>query len=517
MLAKAVAVFVAFMFIVYVIGLWINIGTQNLVRRQIIENTHLQLTYFSESLDREIENVFRQQVALRNDFGLRRLLLYQDLSDMSSIFLQLRRISGSFTTIYNSSPHVSDVGIYMPNFNRISKWGLLFALPNEEDRALITSVQQSGQSLFHYGQDLVIGMPVHEGLMPRGHNDAVIYAIFSGEAIVRTLNQMAHAYGLNVALFSSGRQILVAGQSLSGNHIFDYARAVNSDEPHLININGTSMWALRTPSDRFGLELVALLPTTQVDAVIIPTLIATVILFTVSMITGVVIFTIYISRLIRQIYLQKQASEKARFDQLHLQITPHFLYNCFYQIYRLGKLMDTDAVSEMSLRLSQYYQYITRSTDDTATLQLEAKHAEDFAAIQNIRYGGRIECRFGPIPEPCRDMKMPKLFLQPLVENAYIHGMDSPKSASLVEVNFVYENGKLLISVEDDGSSLDDIALSRLEKRLTSTKTEEETSSMFNIRKRLEFMYGNNILMRVKRGAMNGLRIEIEICKQSSG
>jgi len=512
MLTKAVVVFVLLMFTVYAFGLWLNINTQNLVRRQIVEYAHLQLTYLAESLDREIEHVFRQQVALNNDHNLRRLTLYPDLSDMGSIFVNLRRISGNFSAIYNSSSHVSDVGVYLPNLNRISKWGLLFASPSEYDRVLIDNIQKNDRHIFSIGQDLIIGMPLHERiLLPPGPGSAVSYVRFSGKALIETLNQMAGAYGLTIALFNNGELVVTAGNYIYNKRLFSHALGTNAGEPHFLRSAEESMWILRAPFSRFDFELVAVLPNTQVDITIIPTMVATIILFAVSMIIGAIIFTMYISRLIKQIYQQKQASEKARLGQLHLQITPHFLYNSFYQIYRLGKMGDVDAISEMSLKLSQYYQYITRSKDDDITLQLEVRHAEDYAAIQSIRSGGRVECFFEPIPKQCLEMKMPKLFLQPLVENAYIHGTNNTKVLSEIHVGFVHKDNGLLIFVEDDGNCPDDNFLDNLRKRLSSYDREEETSSLFNILQRLEFMYGKRVRMNALRGEMGGLRIEIVI------
>jgi len=106
---------------------------------------------------------------------------------------------------------------------------------------------------------------------------------------------------------------------------------------------------------------------------------------------------------------------------------------------------------------------------------------------------------------------MPKLFLHPLVENAYTHGMDNAKGASQIELNFTYEEGKLSLSIEDNGRGLEDETLASLRERLNLTKSKNEVSSIFNLRRRLDFMYGDNAKMEVKRGNMGGLRVEVEI------
>ena len=509
-LTRAVVIFVLFMFTVYAIGLWHNMRTLNIVRSQIIDYANLQLTYLADRLDREMEHVFRQQAALSNDIGFRLLLLHPDLSDMGSIFTQLRRINNNISTIYNSSTHISDVGVYLPNLDRVSRWGTLFASPTDSCRALFNYIQASDKTIFPYSNDLVMGIPVFGNpAIPHRRGEAIAFVRFSGDAIAQTMSQMALAYDLTIALLYNGEYVFTVGPTPPSD--WHQILAVNNTKPYLMQNGNDSFWVLRTQFSQHDFELAALLSSTHVDVMILPSMVGTVIIYLVSMIVGTIIFTIYISRLIKQLYEERRTAETAQLGQLNLQITPHFLYNCFYQIYRLGKLGDMDAVSEISLRLSQYYQYITRTKDDAVTLQIEVKHAEDYAAIQSIRNGGRIECRFGSVPENCYSLKVPKLFLQPLVENAYIHGMNGMKNMSLIDIGFELNEDKLCIWVEDNGVGLDDRAISDLRKRLENPKSNAETTSLLNIYQRLRFMYEEDAQMSISRGETGGLRIEITI------
>jgi len=508
MLAKAVVVFMVFMLIVYAFGLWLNVNTQNLVRQQTIEYTHRQLTYLAENLDREMEHIFRQQVALSNDFALRLLLLYPDTSEMASIFNHLRRINTHFSAIYMSTPHVSGVGVFLPEMNRITRWGLLFSAPTEEDTALMYAIQTNGQRIFSYEQDLVMGMPLLGNLITEpGKDGAVSFVRLSGDTIGNTLSQMAIAYNLTIALYNGSTKVLFGGNELDASWMVLHDS--NIFEPrHVVN-NGESMWVLRAPFSSWDFELVAWLPNTQVDMAI-PTMVATFVLFALSLIVGVICFALYTNRLIKLFHNEKLASEKAQLGQLSLQIAPHFLYNSFYQIYRLGKLGDMDAVSDISLKLSQYFQYITRSREDSITLALEVKHAKDYAAIQNIRYAGQVKCRFDPVPEPYGETIMPKLFLQPIIENAYIHALDNTEGIMLIHVGIAFRNGDLCISVEDNGTTLDDGTLARLQERLTAPDaTKDELTSLLNISQRIALMYGEQACMGISRGDMGGLRVEI--------
>jgi len=509
MLAKAVVVFVAFMLIVYAFGLWLNINSQNLVRRQTIEYTHRQLAYLAGNLDREMEHIFRQQVALSNDFALRLLLLYSDASEMASVFNHLRRINTHFSAIYMSTPHVSGVGVYLPELNRITRWGLLFSAPTEEDLALIYAIQTSASRIFPYEYDLVMGLPLLGNLVTvPGSDSAVSYVRLCGNTIGNTLYQMAAAYNLTIALYNGSTRVLYVGNEIDASWAITHESDILG--PRHVTNNGESMWVFAAPFPGWDFELVAWLPNTQAD-VAIPTMVVTFALFALSLVVGVICFAVYANRLIQLFYNEKQVSEKALLGQLNLQIAPHFLYNSFYQIYRLGKLGDMDAVTDISLRLSQYYQYITRSRDDYITLALEVKHAKDYTAIQDIRYAGQVECQFDPVIEPFGQTAMPKLFLQPIIENAYVHGLENNEGITLIHVGIACKNDELCLSVEDNGTALDDATLTTLQERLAAPDPKDELSSLMNIHQRISLMYGENARMSVCRGDMGGLRVEIRI------
>ena len=506
MLAKAVAILVVFMLTVYAIGLWLNIRTQHLVRQQTIDNTHMHLAYFADRLDRELEHIFLQQAILANDHGLRLTLLQPDFSDMGSIFMQARRIRGIIGMIFHTSPFVSDVGVYFPNLNRVTRWGLTLAPPTPSCIRLINEVQAANEPIFMFDEDFVIGMVI-------GTGPAVSYVRLCGEALSESLSQMAKAYGLTVVLMGGGTSVLSTGVSPPG--VILNSLPNNQEAAYFWQYEGEAYWILSAPFLRFDFELVAFLPNTHVNAPIISTMVGTLFFYAVSMIIGVFVFTVYVSRMIRRINEERRLSERAQLSRLHMQITPHFLYNSFYHIYRLGKMGDMEAVSEMSLKLSKYYEYITRTGDEAATLETEVKHAEDYVVIQDIRFGGQIECCFGPLPSGWRDFVLPKLFLQPLIENSYNHGKNGKNGISVINVGFSGNTEVLRIWVEDDGTCLSDDIITVLRGKLRNHQSNKSPTSLINIRQRFQFMYGDNAQVDVLRGELGGLRVEIAVKRGS--
>jgi len=502
------------MLIIYALGLWINISAQNIVRHQSVEYTYSQLAHLVNNFDQEIERLFRQQVMLSNDSSLNLLLLYTDTTEMGSVFNHLHRISTHLSAIYMSSVHVNDVGVYLPKMSRITRHDILFSPLSTEDRAFMDVLLYggNGRQIILYEQDLVIRLPLSSTFITQfDPESAISYIRISGESIRRTLEQMAFAYNMDIALYNGGEAILATDVHME-NGQFDFSALLASGDDSYIWRNLDGMWVLHAPFSLWNLDLIALLFNTQVDSTVIPTLFTTFVFFSISLIGSTIVFTIYISRLSKQIHIEQRISENAKLRHLHLQITPHFLYNSFYHIYRLSKLEDMDTIAEISIKLSQFYQYITRSRDDSALLALEFKHAEDYAKIQSIRYGERVKCNFATVPDSCCNISVPKLFLQPLIENAYVHALEGAcGTLTAIRTSVFHRKGRILISVEDDGTGLDDAVIAKLKHDFTEENTHGEITSLQNINQRLALMYGDKAYMDASRSDMGGLRIDITI------
>lgn len=89
---------------------------------------------------------------------------------------------------------------------------------------------------------------------------------------------------------------------------------------------------------------------------------------------------------------------------------------------------DTEGVAEMSMKLSAYYRYITRSAQTVVPLSMEYQNIVDYTEIQTIRFGERIAVELQPLPEAYRELNVPRFILQPMFENAYNHGVEKWKT-----------------------------------------------------------------------------------------
>ncbi|MFD2880128.1 sensor histidine kinase [Paenibacillus rhizoplanae] len=134
-----------------------------------------------------------------------------------------------------------------------------------------------------------------------------------------------------------------------------------------------------------------------------------------------------IQSLIEQVYLEQLRAKDAHLKQLQSQINPHFLYNCLFFIKSKAAIGDTESVEAMALSLGEYYRYITRVDHSLTTLQDELKLLENYLKIQNLRKQ-RIRYEMDMETE-LLDLNIPRLLIQPLVENSIIHGIERKKSA----------------------------------------------------------------------------------------
>jgi len=178
-----------------------------------------------------------------------------------------------------------------------------------------------------------------------------------------------------------------------------------------------------------------------------------------------------IQSLFENVYMEKIHVREARLKQLQSQINPHFFYNCFSFITSMAKLNNQQAVIAMSKNLSQYYRYTTRQERDLVPMIEEIDFVQNYLEIQQMRMS-RLNYNIH-LPETIKSILIPPLIVQPLVENAVIHGIERYSSAGLITITGWYKNDQWFLSVEDDGKGMEPEALTRLQQSLSEPLGEE--------------------------------------------
>ncbi len=157
-----------------------------------------------------------------------------------------------------------------------------------------------------------------------------------------------------------------------------------------------------------------------------------------------------IQELIEKVYKETLRSREATLKQLQSQINPHFLYNCLFYIKNMANLGDKEAVVAMSLNLGEYYRYTTRLESTMTKLKEEVKLIENYLMIQTLRLQ-RLHYEID-IPEEMQTLEIPRLLIQPLVENAVIHGVENSLQFGVIQVKGERVNGINKIIVDDNAS-----------------------------------------------------------------
>ncbi|MCD9025941.1 sensor histidine kinase [Cohnella silvisoli] len=216
--------------------------------------------------------------------------------------------------------------------------------------------------------------------------------------------------------------------------------------------------------------------------------------------------------LIHEVYEQKIRAQSSELKQLQSQINPHFLYNTYFILYRLAKMSDFDSVIRFSQHLGEYFQYITRNAAEDVPLEAEIRHSRTYVEIQNIRFAkSRIDVDFGELPEACKEMRVPRLILQPFIENAYKYGLESKRKNGRIVVAMEQRDEFLLMSVEDNGEWLTDEDLQKLEADLSFNSNEMEYTGMLNVHRRLRIRFGGDCGVSVERGEMGGMKVTLKL------
>ncbi len=213
-----------------------------------------------------------------------------------------------------------------------------------------------------------------------------------------------------------------------------------------------------------------------------------------------------------EVYEQKYRVQHAELKQLQSQINPHFLYNSLFILFRLAKNNGDENQIRFTKYLSDYFQFLTRDSSNEIPLLEEVKHVKNYVDIQSFRFAHQIEVRFGDLPPTCAHLAVPRLILQPLVENAYKHGLEQRESGGVLNVSFELsqsKNGKeeLRVSIEDNGERVEELTIFHLQKRLNDQSVGQETTGLINVHRRLLFRFGPSCGLVLSRGASGGLRI----------
>lgn len=226
-----------------------------------------------------------------------------------------------------------------------------------------------------------------------------------------------------------------------------------------------------------------------------------------------------LSTLIQQQLEHEKLLNRAQLKQLQAQINPHFLYNSFFTLNMMIEREMNDEAKELAKELGFYFRYITRNVADTATLQDEYQHTKVYAGIQAKRFYGKINIQVDDLPGEFSQLEVPRLILQPILENCFNYGMEEKIRDGFLYFGFVTDESSISVIVEDNGDCLSDQTLATMQQNLQQLidgSFDKEYTGLYNLCKRLMLYYGKADVMQFSRSKLGGLRIQIKLYKKGA-
>lgn len=216
---------------------------------------------------------------------------------------------------------------------------------------------------------------------------------------------------------------------------------------------------------------------------------------------------------IRSLVAEIKESEKkkrvAEIGFLQSQMSPHFLYNTLFSIRCLVDIGDRQKAIGIIDAFTSILKYILSYKSEFVNISQEIRFLEDYAILQKYRYGGQFELEITCVPK-LYQYKIPRMILQPLIENSLFHGLGDTQEKISVTVEFAIENGDMVIVVTDDGVGFTDENYMRLNLKLKENK-QSNMIGMNSIRNRIKEMFGKNYGLSIDVNYTKGARVIVKI------
>ncbi len=209
---------------------------------------------------------------------------------------------------------------------------------------------------------------------------------------------------------------------------------------------------------------------------------------------------------VKNLVSEQEERRKAELNALQMQINPHFLYNTLTSIKYLAKQQRLDEVDETIHSLISILQNVIGKTDSMTTVRDEIENLGYFIYINQVRYGNGIKVDY-QIARDCYDLMMPKLIIQPFIENAFFHGFVGTDVGNITV--FINSDEELLmIEVIDNG-----VGMANSETTINEKKYHFSGIGINNVHERIQLLYGEEYGIEVYSEVGEGTSIIIKLPK----
>ena len=227
------------------------------------------------------------------------------------------------------------------------------------------------------------------------------------------------------------------------------------------------------------------------------------------------VMTHRIQDLIAQNIHEQEQKRKSELKALQSQINPHFLYNTLDSIIWMAEGKKNEEVVLMTASLARLLRQSISNEDELVSIGQEAEYARSYLTIQKMRYKDKLEFQIDISPA-IFGVKIIKLVLQPIIENAIYHGLKYKDSKGFLIVRGYQEGEKAVLEVEDNGVGMDEETLSHIFEK-HKVNYHSNGVGVYNVQKRLKLYYGEEYGIVYKSKKNEGTRAVITIPVETGG
>ena len=219
-----------------------------------------------------------------------------------------------------------------------------------------------------------------------------------------------------------------------------------------------------------------------------------------------------IKGLMDEVIVTQREKRQRELQVLQAQINPHFIYNTLDTIQWKALEYGAQDLADLILALSSFFRISLSKGEEKITLGRELAHVRSYLEIQHYRYSDILKYELD-VQEDLMEAKLPKIIIQPLVENAIYHGIKPKLTGGIIRISARRVQEDLVIQVEDDGVGMNEWKLKELESRLLSEKP-QGSYGLYNVSERIRLYYGPsygiNIESDISQGTSVTLRLPFE-------
>lgn len=217
------------------------------------------------------------------------------------------------------------------------------------------------------------------------------------------------------------------------------------------------------------------------------------------------------------VYEEQLSKHKAELQHLQLQINPHFFMNSLNILFNLAQVKNYELIQEMTLCLVQYFRFMFRSNLTFVMLREELQHVRNYIRIQELRFPNSLTCTIDS-PDFLENIPIPPLVIQTFLENSIKHSVTLDEPVHISVAIDLMETGLepyIEIIIRDTGKGFSEDVLAEIRSGNRVVDEQGEHIGIWNVRKRLQLLYGEHAAISCYNGFPSGAVIEIKLPYQS--